>query len=294
MQPPRIKVAACVTLYHPDESTAHNIRSYIDVVDRLYLLNNGGGEAVAAELCAEYAKAELITYPENMAIAKPFNDALKLASGKYDYLLTMDQDSHFTPGSAQRYVDELQRLVATEKTDILGLSPVFIPKETNKPVDGDIHWQREYVRLTSGNLINVAKAIEIGGFAEELFIDEVDYDFSLRGYLAGFHQYRCNCGIYLVHHLGNEQPVRLFGRTYYLGMYNHIRTYYICRNRIYMLRKYWHINAGLTYRLWIRSMFRLLVSKIFFETDRPRKLLSVVSGTLDGLFGRLGKKDFGD
>ena len=67
-----------------------------------------------------------------------------------------------------------------------------------------IYWQPVRRLITSGNIINVKNALAIGGFNEELFIDEVDYDICYRGTEMNLAVFECTEGIYLRHSVGKE------------------------------------------------------------------------------------------
>lgn len=52
--------------------------------------------------------------------------------------------------------------------------------------NGGCSWRRVPRMMTSGSVISVRKALEIGGFDERLFIDEVDCEICYRAVGAGF------------------------------------------------------------------------------------------------------------
>ncbi len=56
--------------------------------------------------------------------------------------------------------------------------------------------------MTSGSVISVRKALEIGGFDERLFIDEVDHEICYRAVGAGFSLFQSS-DVFLSHQLGN-------------------------------------------------------------------------------------------
>lgn len=284
----KYRIAGCVILYFPDEEVIDNIESYINKVDRLYVVDNGGGEFVFQSLKNQHDNVTLVNYVENEGIAKPLNDVLHLAHGKYDFLLTMDQDSKFS-NTVDAYFESLNHF---EWKNTLGIGPYLRLKNVSKEETKQKQkWKKVYSVITSGNIINVKNAVFIGGFLEKLFIDEVDNEFCFRGYRKGYYTYQSTGEIYLDHNLGNQKKVR-FIREFHPTMHNYIRTYYIFRNKTYVIKKYHNLNFRLMWTEYYWRMFKLTISKAFFESDKKRKLKSVFCGIYDGLMNNMGKKVF--
>ena len=283
-------VAACVTLYNPGEDVISNIESYIKVVDKLFIINNCNGESIVSQLSYKYPNIHVIEYGENMGISKPLNDVLALAIGKYDFLLTMDQDSSFTEKDISLLLNETKNF---NWENTLGISPKLVGYEEHiKETNPDIVWKKELIVITSGNIINVRNALCIGGFNEKLFIDEVDNEFCLRGYKKGYFSYQCSHGIYLRHQIGTPTEVVILGNVFHPPSHNYIRTYYIFRNRIYTYINYWNIDFFFMLDSYIYKTFRMLISKLFFESDKKRKIKSILYAVCDFCTGKMGKKDF--
>ena len=99
-------VAGCVILYFPDRDVPENVSMYLDSLDRLFVVDNGGGREVAQALRQmSPERVEVIENKENLGIAAPLNDVLRRCKGKFDLLLTMDQDSAFADGAMRVYRD---------------------------------------------------------------------------------------------------------------------------------------------------------------------------------------------
>ncbi|MDY2636414.1 MAG: hypothetical protein SOV56_00565 [Phascolarctobacterium sp.] len=282
------KIAGCVILYFPNNEVIENIESYITKLDQLYVVNNGGGEIVFETLSKRYKNLALINYDENNGIAKPLNDVLSLAKDRYDFLLTMDQDSKFSD-TIDYYLESLCQF---DWKSTLGLGPhLRLNNVTDTCKEKNLKWKKVFSVITSGNIINISNAVRIGCFLEDLFIDEVDNEFCYRGYIKGYYTYQSTGDIYIDHNLGNQKKIRLI-RDFHPTMHNYIRTYYIFRNKTYVIRNYHDISFLLMWREYYWRMFKLLVSKTFFENDKKRKLHSVFRGIYHGLTNNMGKKDF--
>ena len=145
-------VAGCVILYHPEANVPANVRSYLASLDKLYVVDNGGGREVAESLCLlAPERVEVIENAVNRGIAAPLNEVLRRCEGKFDLLLTMDQDSAFADGNMASY-----RVAADafDWTETFGLSPtptprgaavdVLAPPHTTKVVfGGAMHYERQ-------------------------------------------------------------------------------------------------------------------------------------------------------
>lgn len=281
------KIAGCVILYFPDNEVIKNIESYITKLDHLYVVNNGGGEIIFMTLSKRYKNITLINYEENNGIAKPLNDVLSLARNEYDFLLTMDQDSKFSD-TINYYLESLGQF---DWNSTLGIGPHLRLKNVkNTCTEKNLKWKKVFSVITSGNIINISNAVRIGCFLEDLFIDEVDNEFCYRGYIKGYYTYQSTGDIYIDHNLGNQKNIR-FIRDFHPTMHNYIRTYYIFRNKTYVIKKYHNLSFCLMWREYYWRMLKIVISKLFLEEDRYRKIRSMLLGTMHGVIGKLGKND---
>jgi len=145
------------------------------------------------------------------------------------------------------------------------------------------------VARTSGSLMPMWAFEECGWFREELFIDQVDFEYCLRLRARGYQIAECE-GATLLHTLGAPKIYSLFGRRLF-GTTNHsaARRYYLARNRIWLLKKYWGL-----YPYWcaaaciatLKESLRILL----VEDGRWSKLGRTALGVRDGLLGRMGKR----
>lgn len=286
------KIAASVTLYHPDMRTVANIRSYIEAVDHLYIVDNGGGVEVVAAFATEVAagSVSVLRYLDNAGIARPLNDVLEMCQGSYEFLLTMDQDSSFAPGSMAAFI---RAVSAFDWTHTLGLGALTIGYDDPVSRSSAVTWEMAYRLITSGNIISVANALAIGGFSEALFIDEVDHEFCFRGRARGYLSYQCTAGVYLRHQIGAPVECKCIfkrGKRRWLTIHNHTRLYYIFRNGLYVFAHYWRI-APASYMLTSCVLYLLRTAKnvVVWEPDKWRKLRYICYGVMDFLRIRMGK-----
>lgn len=283
----QLKITGCVILYHPQMDVIDNILSYIDYVECLYIVDNGGGEAITAKF-VDNPKVKLICHKENMGIAYSLNEVLKSVANEYDLLLTMDQDSSFVADSMKKYVDACDK-IAWNTTLALGAKIVAVG--TDIDIVDNVEWIKAENMITSGNLISVKNALAIGGFDEELFIDEVDSDFIYRGRENGLDILYNKCGIYLAHTVGSPEYHSFLRHVTKVQNHNKIRKYYMFRNRLVVLQKHFKIiGFRRAWNYYIKANISLLRDTLFFEDDTFGKLQYMMMGFMDFLCGRLGKR----
>lgn len=284
------KIAGCVILYNPKMDTVDNILSYFKYIEQLYIVDNSNGDIVGS-CFADNPKVKFIQHKENMGIAYSFNEVLKDAENKYDLLLTMDQDSCFFDDSMKTYVNEIPK-VDWSKTLAIGpkiVEPDFCILADSKK--SSTKWTLAENMITSGNIISVKNALLIGGFDEDLFLDEVDSDFIYKGREAGFNIYTNETGVYLLHSLGNPSYHMFLGRRTKVQNHNEIRKYYMFRNRFVVLKKHYQtIGPRRAWNYYIKANISLVRDVLFFENDKWSKLKYMATGFIDFLIGRLGKK----
>lgn len=274
-----MKLAGVVTLYHPSENVFTNINSYLDQLDILYVLDNTEkpDDKIKARFSSN-AKIKYIAFHDNMGIAYAMNYALK-AVGDYDFLLTMDQDSQFMPGMMAAYKYDIEQF-EKEHPQQVGVYAVNFDQRVDPIVPGA---KSINVAITSGSIIPVKKSIEIGGFDENLFIDEVDNEFCYR-----VKEHKLDIiefsSVLLKHSLGHQTFHQILGFHYNTFNHNAVRKYYMIRNRLYVLKRY------PTVRKWyIKNIIKDIVKVIIAEKDKKKKLYSMFLGLKDGIINHMGK-----
>lgn len=291
----RHSLAGSVILYNPDYDVPDNVASYLNAVDHLYVVDNQNGKAVAERIAALASeKVTVISNPENEGIAKLLNTVLRLCRDKYDLLITMDQDSRFFPGHMSLYRTRFDLL---NWESIFGVGPTVVPKTAQyNAVDGarvhktrEGHWNSTFHMITSGNVIDVSKALLLGGFDESLFIDEVDHDMCYKADKAGFKLFTTP-DILLAHQLGNPLARRFLWRTIYAMNHPPLRKYYIARNRLLVWRKFHTMNEAFFFRHYIYGSALDIFKILYMESDKARKIRASFCGFADAVSGRTGKR----
>lgn len=255
---------------------------------------SGTGEDVLAQ--CESLGAEVLRQGRNAGIGAALNAgiaALLAKHGGLSWIVTFDQDSEPPAGLLHKY-EQARQAAAADGLTVGTISP--------ESVSGS----RVLSRGGSGGFLEVAEPIQsallvsrkaldaVGGFDEGLFIDGVDTDFYWRLRKAGFTAVAAP-GVALEHSLGTRTQARFLGRT--LRVRNRpvelmqsapFRYYYIGRNRIHLLRRYFSTQP----RWMLRGLaldLRHVIVVVLLGTGRRERLGYFVRGTADGLRGRTGK-----
>ena len=169
-----IKFAGVVVLYNPTEKDLKNINTYIDYLDKLYVIDNSdnGGKKINFS----HKKIEYIFNNENLGVAKALNIGVQKANkDNYKWLLTMDQDTKLN----NKIFDKMTKTISEYDTGKIGiLTPWHNTRLNSKKPKQKIDYPLDV--MTSGNFVNLDILNEIGGFKEEFFIDGIDIEFCLR------------------------------------------------------------------------------------------------------------------
>lgn len=264
-----MKLCGCVVWYNPTEQDKDNIHNYLDDLEKLYIIDNSE-RATNIDI---KNKIEYISLKKNEGIAKALNIGCKKAfEDGFEWILTMDQDSTFYSSLKKYKMDVLKIQKIDSKIAIFGCSI----KEKEK---------EGYTKkiITSGNILRLEHWEKINGFNEELFIDEVDFEFCVRIILNDLKIYKLS-NIFLNHKLGDSFTKKILFFNVTCMNHNKIRKYYIMRNRLFMLRKYPKFC-----KVYVLSIFLEIFNIIFFEEDKLNKIKFSYRGFKDYLNNKMGK-----
>ena len=277
------RISATVIWYNPDDENIKNIRTYIDYVEKLYIIDNSKENNKKLADSLNNLKTEYIYNDKNLGIAKALNLACeKAANDNFEWILTMDQDSSFDSDSIKDYFRAFEKMT---KNNVGIISPRHILKnDIDKFSDVKESAEVDHV-MTSGNLLNLKIWEEIGKFDENLFIDEVDSEICFRIIEKGYKVVQLN-KIRMFHELGNLEKRNFFTRKISVLNHNHIRKYYIMRNKFYMLKKYKKYRSRYIYYI-LNDFFKV----IFYEKDKLRKLKYMFKGITDFMKNKMGELD---
>jgi rhamnosyltransferase len=266
-------VIGVVVLHFPVEGLTDNIRSFLNNVDEVLLIDNSQPGTEWLDSLSN-KKIVVIRNQQNTGIAAALNTAARYALSKNAaWLLTMDQDSRFEAESAARLVEFAHRV----KGDIAICSPAY-HSETIRPT------QRVRFAMTSGSMLNLTAYKQCGLFDEKLFIDSVDHEYCLRLRKAGWKIVQTSEAC-LHHHPGNKIVHRLAGLKIRVSEHPASRHYYMARNRLVVMFRYLTFDP----RFFIRELLeypKQLLKIMIFEKDKMSRLKFMCRGVFHFLSGR--------
>lgn len=284
-----MKICSVTILFHPEESVKYNVASYLHAVDLAYIIDNSESAAINNRKLFEGIVGEekivFIKNNANLGIGKSLNIAFQMAlDARFDWMLTMDQDSHFN-GNA--FFD----LVATKYNDNnIGIIGASAHQKTPFNKDFNEHFNSNLFLITSGNLVRINAWQKLGGYNEQLFIDEVDTDFCLRLQKMNY-QILSTKENYLQHKLGNNfnAKVPFTKNVWPIGIHAPFRMYYMARNGLFMIKQYAFSHPK--YALYrIKSFVAKFLFILFFYPNKSSYLKSFFSGVRDFVVSKYGKK----
>jgi rhamnosyltransferase len=293
----RPSVCAVVVAYHPDAGFAARLAVVRPQVDALVIIDNtphvpcaiAPQAALQTGFDATDGAVRVIGNAHNLGIATALNQGLAEAARLgCDWTLTLDQDTHCRADMVETLL--AVAIACTPAPAIIGGNyydhqnrRLFIPQAAAG--HGSALCEDAKTVITSGSLVDTRFALDIGGFRDDYFIDQVDHEFCLRARMHGRR-------IVISRQPVMDHSVGLAGgaRLPFLGILpNHppVRKYYITRNTFVTVGRYWRQEP-----VWcLRRMARLilgLLSMMLLEQQGMRKARAFGAGMIDGLRGRMG------
>lgn len=272
MHPDKAKIAGVVVLYNPEPGVINNIKSYIDQIGVLYIVDNSERTNIGfVNHFTENQKVEYIFNKDNLGIAAALNIGIEKATDSgYLFLLTMDQDSYFEQGALENLIN------CIDNQENIGIFSPFHKNRffTNQPNTRGLEEVSDV--MTSGNILNLSVVKKNGKFKDEYFIDYVDIEYCLRLRKNGFKIVRVNESI-LVHNEADLSRKKIFGFTVYPQNHSATRWYYKIRNYLYLKKEYY--SSFIEYFHTEKRNVRNGIIKVFlFEKEKIKKANMIIKG----------------
>ena len=276
------KIFGVVILYFPDNAVIDNIKSYLNYVEKLIIIDNSVPSCTLNFNLSD--SIILIKNNDNLGIAQPLNQALQFCkTNQADWLLTMDQDSKFTDVEIEHYLSCMAKFNNLDQVGMFGIN-----YEENTQTKNCESIETDNL-ITSGSLVNVKIAHKIGGFDEQLFIDEVDSEYCYRINKNGFKTIKFN-HIHLHHALGTAGLYRSLksGKLTQRALHSHTRIYYMVRNYLYVYHQYKNIfPASFPHRK--KAIFNRIKNKFLYGKDSWKLIKLIIQAYIDYKKGNMGK-----
>jgi rhamnosyltransferase len=283
------KIIASIITYNPESDRLEkNINAIATQVDCVVIVDNGSKNIKDIYKIKDKLKfnIELILNEKNIGIAAALNQALNYANkNNFDWILTLDQDSV----CADNMIEEMKNYYKKGNNGKIALIAPNILDENISLKNSEIQYGIEYTNavITSGSLTRTDVAISINGFVEELFIDQVDFDFCLRIKDAGFEIIRVNHAI-IYHQLGEISEHKFFGKTITTTNHSYLRRYYYYRNLVYMYKMHKE-----NHKEWIdfevKHATKNIPRIILFEKNKFKQMRFIIKGISDGVNEKYGE-----
>ena len=275
MENKRGKMGAVVVLYKPEKSDFKNLLDYVSKVDITIIADNSPQSNLSEfdALCRPDGEQILYRhYPENIGLAKALNLSIReLADKLCDWVLVMDQDSHFMSDILHIYETYIKNHDCMQ-TAVLG--PIYqYDRRKMQPYAGMKSVKRI---MTSGNFINTAIFGCLGGYMEELFVDGIDFEYCLRARQRGYDIIECGKAI-MAHQPAKTKAVEVFGKTVFKYGYASPERYCSsARASVFLWKKYRDIYSLMFH------IYHFLKILLLFDNKREY-IRQFWQGTKEGL-----------
>ncbi len=284
-------VCAVVVTYHPGQDVVENLSALRAETNRIIVVDNGssGTELAMLDAAAKNLDLEIIRNGENLGIATALNIGIRRAQQlACPWVLLFDQDSCVTPGFVEAMLTGFRTL--SDHGPIGILVPQYRDKrlgnvmEALRESDGQIE-----TAMTSGSLLQMSTLNQHGLLLDELFIDGVDHELSLRLRAAGFRLVECADAL-LLHSPGSPQSHRIIRKKpFQTSNYSAVRRYYQERNKVWLVRKYWREFPEFSRRQFSVTL-KEGIKVVVLEQNKLEKMIAFLRGWWHGLRGHLGRR----
>ena len=277
-----------VVTYEPAPELMENLTALRPQVERLIVVDNGSSAEKLEMIrrAVQRTNFECLENGTNLGVATALNRGIEHAlEAGAEWLFLFDQDSRVTAGFVESMLGAYAASPWGERLKIL--TPQYKDAGSGEMLPSMPAKQGIAIALTSGSLLRAGTLREYGLFRDELFIDEVDHEYSLRLRRAGMVLEQTDAAI-LLHALGSPTAHSIAARDFRVTNYSAVRRYYQERNKVWMARHY-----GLSFPGFVLSRFRMTLADMWkivaFEDDKRVKIRYSLRGMVDGLRGRMGR-----
>jgi rhamnosyltransferase len=274
-------VAGVVVLYNSENAVINNILSYLDQIERLFVIDNSDlPNLELVKIFKGYPKITYISYGRNVGIAEALNKGAEEAIKQgFKFLLTMDDDTS-VPANM---VGEMISFIESQKGSKIG---IVAPQSVSRLVSNTVNIA--FIVITSGNLLNLKAYEHCGPFMDELFIDWVDHEYCMRLKKNGYSIFELNC-IFINHRLGKRKAKHLFGVNIEWTSHSPIRLYYKTRNTLHVMSKYAFIIPLKFHLIFLYELIKDLIKNTLLEKNRRERIRYIVKAISDYINNNMGK-----
>jgi len=284
------QVCGVVISYKPSPDLLNTIQLALSQLAHVIIVDNTPTEESPDVLnrLGQQQASTIIRNMRNLGVASALNigmrQALKMG---FLWVITLDQDSWMRDGYVEEMLSTYRK--AAERTCVGMLCPRYQDARLGRvdaaprAMNGEVS-----ICITSGAMIRSETFDLLGPMEDDFFIDSVDHEYCLRMRQAGLKIIECPRAI-LVHSLGRITEHALLGRNFPTSNHSARRRYYITRNRLVLMRRYFSKD-----REWTVTEFKRMVMEtaivFLFERARLSKAKFMMLGFWDAVFNLLGPR----
>lgn len=293
-------VCAVAVTFRPDGQLLTALATAIrPQIDALVIVDNASDPDSLAAAVESEAVTAVLRQPANIGLAAAQNLGIAWAREHgHTHVLLLDQDSFPAADMVAALLTALSELTRAGRR-VAAVGPTFFdPREGTDapfvrvafPVSEKLTPAGQpYVRcdflIASGVLIPLAVIADAGAMRADLFIDNVDLEWSFRVRSLGYELYGVSAAR-LKHQLGDDRKT-ILGGAHRFVTHSPARLYYIMRNRTLLYR------LPATPRVWIaQDVLRIPVKFLLFAVfvaPRRQNVTMMLRGLADGVRGRAGR-----
>jgi rhamnosyltransferase len=282
-------ICAVVVTFRPGAAVFENLAKVRLQVDHVLVVDNGSSSESLAPFLALTRGGDitLIENQANLGIAAALNAGVRWAKSQgFEYVALFDQDSTVTEEFMATMLAEYtahprREWVALVTPTQMDRNSGLVRRHACAKDGGPL------VAITSGGLMPVSIFERCGWFEEQLIIDGVDHEYCFRVRSQGYTLAECRKALLIVA-VGSIKNHQILGLTITAKHYSAKRRYYITRNRLVIVGRFWKQQPAWCYRA-LRDVVHDTVKVLFWEEQRSSKLAHTARGIIDALSGRMGK-----
>lgn len=276
-------INAGIVTYNPDiRRLEKNIESIFQQVEEVIIIDNHSSNVGEIEkLCLHYPNVYIQKNEKNLGIAVALNQIFSISNNQNKaWVYTLDQDTISS-------VDIISGFSKLTRDDVGIISPYIFEEGLGQELKG--YGSKKYkdmiepyevdTCITSGALTNIKAWKQVRGFDEYMFIDYVDFDFSISLREAGYKIMKVP-NFHIYHELGDTKMIHIWKWNIRVTKHSPMRKYYMGRNIIYFCKKH---KEYASIPIEILRLFKIELFILLFENHKLKQQREFFNGIKDGI-----------
>lgn len=285
-----MKYCVAIIMYNPTNANIKNINNYIELFDNIFILDNSTDRKYSEKIIKQLnGKCTYISMMGNKGMSEALNKAFSKAYElKYDFILTMDQDSCYD----EENMKNMMTIIESSRDDRIAIFAANFrktyyngkEKKYGKFRVAGKEIKEEKMCITSGSWVKVTAVKKILPL-RNYFIGFVDNDISTSLIENGYKLVTVGSSRF-DQQVGKNVSNTYINRKFRVIKHDKIRYYYMSRNIRFYRDSHPKTNLFYYYYLW---WIRIMLNILLFEEKKIEKLKYCYIGYKDYKYGSLGK-----